>query len=173
MSTQRSRAIARALAFVALGSNLGEPLTRLRQARRGLETLGELKTSSSLYLTTPVGGPSAQPDYLNAVIALYPKSEPEGLLKQLLGLEAQAGRERAERWAARTLDLDLLTFGEEVRESSFLTLPHPRMMERAFVLAPLCEIAPGWRHLVTKDKACEALAHLSSEGVVRTDLTWI
>ena len=173
MSTQRSRAIARALAFVALGSNLGEPLAQLRQARRGLGTLGEVKVSSSLYRTTPVGGPSAQPDYLNAAIALYPKSEPERLLRELFGLEAQAGRERAERWAARTLDLDLLAFGEEVWKSDGLTLPHPRMMERAFVLGPLCEIAPGWRHPVSKENACAALAHLSNEGITRTDLTWI
>ena len=94
----------------------------------------------------------------------------------LLGLEDKRGRKRNVRWGARTLDLDLLTFGEEVRASDFLTLPHPRMMERAFVLEPLCEITrevtPDWQHPVTEERACDALAHLSNEGVVCTDLTW-
>lgn len=135
--------------------------------------------SSSLYQTAPVGGPGGQPDYLNAVIALRPKtSRPEELLRQLLELEAERGRERSQRWAARTLDLDLLIFGEEVREGEFLTLPHPRMMERAFVLAPLCEVTrlayrdDVWRHPVTNVNACETLATLSVEGVTRTDLAW-
>ncbi len=133
--------------------------------------------SSSLWRTTPVGGPEGQPDYLNAVVALRPEtSEPETLLAQLLGLEADAGRERSERWAARTLDLDLLTFGEEVRTSDYLTLPHPRMMERAFMLAPLCEVMRDlslvWWHPDTNIGACEALASLSKEGVILTDLTW-
>ena len=160
-----------------MGSNLGEPLEHLRWARRNLELLGEVVASSSLYQTTPVGGPEGQPDYLNAVIALEPEtSEPEVLLEQLLGLETRRGRERNERWGARTLDLDLLTFAQEVRESAFLTLPHPRMMERAFVLAPLCdvvrEVAPSWRHPVTGERACTALTSLSGEGVVRTNLVW-
>ena len=134
--------------------------------------------SSSLYQTAPVGGPGDQPDYLNAVVALRPKTlKPEALLEQLLGLETQRGRERHVRWGARTLDLDLLTFGQEVRESEFLTLPHPRMMERAFVLAPLCEVvrevAPDWRHPVTGEHACKVLVRLSGEGVTRTDLSWV
>ena len=160
-----------------MGSNLGEPLAQLRWARRRLESLGEVAASSSLWRTTPVGGPEGQSDYLNAVVALRPETpEPETLLEQLLGLEAQAGRERRERWAARTLDLDLLTFGEEVRTGEYLTLPHPRMMERAFVLAPLCEVirklSLTWKHPVIGTGACEALANLSEEGVTRTDLTW-
>ena len=133
--------------------------------------------SSSLWQTAPVGGPKGQPDYLNAVMALRPRtSDPEALLEQLLGLESQRGRERNERWGARTLDLDLLTFGQEVRASAFLTLPHPRMMERAFVLAPLCEVvrevAPNWRHPVTGENAREVLEQVSGEGVTRTELTW-
>lgn len=132
---------------------------------------------SSLYRTTPVGGPTGQPDYLNAVVALRPEvTEPEELLTQLLGLEAEAGRERSERWAARTLDLDLLTFGEEVRTGEYLTLPHPRMMERAFVLEPLCEVIDElslrWRHPVTGIGAYETLANLSEEGIARTNLMW-
>ena len=160
-----------------MGSNLGEPLEHLRWARRNLASLGEVVGSSSLYQTTPVGGPEGQPDYLNAVVALEPETpEPEALLEQLLGLESQRGRERNERWGARTLDLDLLTFAREVRESEFLTLPHPRMMERAFVLAPLCEVvrevAPLWRHPTTGERACDVLTSLSDKGVIRTNLRW-
>ncbi len=173
----RSRAVAKTLAFIALGSNLGEPLEHLRWARQSLERLGEVIASSSLYRTAPVGGPEGQPDYLNAVVALEPRTaEPEVLLEQLLGLEAQRGRERRVRWGARTLDLDLLTFSEEVTQSEYLTLPHPRMMERAFVLGPLCEVVRevnlAWRHPVTGEGACDALSHLPDKGVIRTDLFW-
>ena len=90
----------------------------------------------------------------------------------LLGLEDKRGRERNVRWGARTLDLDLLAFGEEVRASDFLTLPHPRMMERAFVLEPLHEISPDWQHPVAKERVCDVLTRFPTEGVTRTDLTW-
>ena len=155
---------------------MGEPLEHLRWARRRLESLGKVVKSSSLYRTAPVGGPEGQPDYLNAVVALNPKTpEPETLLGRLLRLESERGRERNVRWGARTLDLDLLTFGEEVRASDFLTLPHPRMMERAFVLEPLCEVvrevAPDWRHPLTKERACTSRGH-PNNGIIRTDLTW-
>ena len=168
----RSRAIAE-VAFIALGSNLGEPLEQLRWARRSLESLGEVIESSSLWRTAPVGGPEGQPDYLNAVVALNPETlEPGTLLGRLLRLENERGRERNLRWGARTLDLDLLAFGGEVRTSDFLTLPHPRMMERAFVLAPLCEVAPDWQHPIAKKRACDVLTRFPTEGVARTDLTW-
>lgn len=107
------------------------------------------------------------------MVTLKPETfEPETLLEQLLRLESERGRERSIRWGARTLDLDLLAFGEEVRTSDFLTLPHPRMMERAFVLAPLCEVAPDWQYPIARERACDVLARLPNEGVTRTDLTW-
>ena len=131
------------VAVIALGSNLGDCLAHLRWGARSLEDLGKVTGRSSLYETEPVGGPSGQDAYLNAVVLLEPSAayaEPHALLKTLLGLEQQRGRERIERWGPRTLDLDLLTVGSRVLDSPKLTLPHPHMMTRSFVLVPLCEV---------------------------------
>ena len=160
-------------AYIAFGSNLGNPLEQLRQARRGSSLLGRITGASSLYRTAPVGGPPGQEDYLNAVIALNPTAnDPQTLLAELLRLEARQGRVRNVRWAARTLDLDLLAWGDRVLATPELTLPHPRLLERAFVLAPLCELAPEWLHPVTGDTACAVLGRLETSGVKRTALSW-
>lgn len=164
------------MALIALGGNLGDPQRQLSQAVIGLTRLGAVVGRSSLYRTAPVGGPPGQPDYLNAVVALvpaWPYAEPEQLLAALLALERAQGRERRERWAPRPLDLDLLSWGDRVITTATLTLPHPRMMERAFVLAPLCELVPTWRHPVSGISACAALASLSDQGWVKTDLPWL
>lgn len=161
---------------MALGANLGDPLGSLRWARRALGETGRLTGASSLYRTAPVGGPPGQPDYLNAVLGLEPfERDPERFLGVLLGLEAECGRLRAERWGPRTLDLDLLAWGARVQEGVTLTLPHPRMMERAFVLAPLCELKPTWRHPLSGVRACEALTRLPPEALAevhKTELRW-
>jgi len=160
-------------AYIALGSNLADPLSQLRQARQGLAALGELVGCSSLYRTAPVGGPPGQGDYLNAVVALEPvMDDPAEFLAELLRLEAAQGRSRNVRWSARTLDLDLLAWGDQVVQSPALTLPHPRTMERAFVLAPLCEVAPGWLHPLSGQDACTVLKTLSQDGITPTTLTW-
>ncbi len=160
-------------AYIALGSNLEGPLGQLRRARQALAEVGEVVGASSLWRTTPVGGPPGQEAYLNAVVALKPTTDdPKRLLQQLLGLEAEQGRVRHLRWAARTLDLDLLAWGDRVCSSSNLTLPHPRMLERSFVLAPLCELTPVWRHPVTGARACTVLSELGLSGVTRTPLSW-
>lgn len=99
---------------------------------------------SAVYETAPVGGPE-QPDYLNMVVAVETHLTPDELLARCLAIEAAHGRERRERWGARTLDLDLLWYEGAVRQTESLTLPHPRMAERAFVLVPLAEVAPGLR----------------------------
>jgi 2-amino-4-hydroxy-6-hydroxymethyldihydropteridine diphosphokinase len=101
-----------------------------------------------------------------------PYQSPLELLRALLAIEQEAGRVRRIRWEARTLDLDLLAMGNRILKSPELTLPHPRMMERPFVLAPLCEIAPHWRHPETGIAAAEALAALDSSWLERTDLGW-
>jgi 2-amino-4-hydroxy-6-hydroxymethyldihydropteridine diphosphokinase len=166
---------ARGVALVALGSNLQQPLFQLRRAARRLSSLGTLLACSSLYRTTSVGGPPGQPDYFNAVVALRPRQgllQPECLLVALHEIEKSHGRVRRIRWAPRPLDLDLLSLDDLVVEGPTLWLPHPRMMQRAFVLAPLCEIAGSWCHPVTKQSACEALVELSLEGVRRTSLLW-
>lgn len=162
-------------ALVALGSNLADPLAQLREAAVGLGALGTVTARSSLYRTAPVGGPPGQPDYLNAVVALRPYRkfcDPQRFLAALLALEQRQGRQRRVRWEARSLDLDLLAFGDSVMTAADLTLPHPRMFERAFVLVPLAEIAPAWRHPLTGQRAVEALGGLDRSGVARTELGW-
>jgi 2-amino-4-hydroxy-6-hydroxymethyldihydropteridine diphosphokinase len=128
------------LAFLALGSNLGDRLGNLQQAVNLLAAreMVEVLRSSRVYETEPVGPP--QPDYLNAVIEIETTLLPRALLEVCLGVERDMGRERKERWGPRVIDIDVLTYGqEEIREPG-LEIPHPRMHERAFVLAPLLEL---------------------------------
>jgi 2-amino-4-hydroxy-6-hydroxymethyldihydropteridine diphosphokinase len=162
-------------AIIGLGSNLGDPLAQLRAAHDALARLGQLERASALYRSEPVGGPEGQPDYLNAVVLLTPPpalAEPRNLLAALLEVERRSGRVRRVRWDARTLDLDLLSYGDTVMNEPELTLPHPRLMERPFMLAPLCEVAPDWRHPLTGRGACEAFQGLPGAGVSRTGLDW-
>ncbi|QPN62703.1 2-amino-4-hydroxy-6-hydroxymethyldihydropteridine diphosphokinase [Synechococcus sp. CBW1004] len=143
---------------VALGANLGDPAAMLVAVRPLLaELLTPLAVSSvvapssrlrwsPLFRTAPVGGPPDQPDYLNAVALLEgvrPDPDPLALLLELQELERRFGRERRERWGPRLLDLDLLWCGEHVCRQGELELPHPRLAERAFVLAPLAAIDPA------------------------------
>lgn len=131
--------------LLGLGANLGDPV---RQLRTAVERLGEIMTLdavSAVYRTEPVGvGP--QPDYYNLACRGRTSLSPLDLLRALLRLEAELGRERPAPGAARTLDIDLLAYGDQVMETPELVLPHPRLHERAFVLTPLREVAPGWRH---------------------------
>jgi len=129
-------------AYVALGANLGDAPAALRQAIHDLGTLPHtrLVRASSLYRSAPVD--SSGPDYVNAVAELSTALGPYDLLAGLQGLEQAAGRERPWHNAPRTLDLDILLYGELRQDDPVLTVPHPRMLERAFVLLPLAEIAP-------------------------------
>lgn len=131
-------------AYVALGSNLGNPVQTVEDAIEAMAALrgSLLKAISSLYRTAPVGL-RHQPDFINAVVALDTRLGPRELLDELFALEARFGRERSVKNAPRTLDLDLLLHDDTVMNDPELTLPHPRMHERAFVLAPLAEIAPN------------------------------
>ena len=129
-------------AFVGLGANLGDPQEQVRRAIAALGALPRtrLLASSSLYRSAPVGvGP--QPDFVNAVAKVETSLSARELLEELLTEEARAGRERPSSGAPRTLDLDLLLYGDRVIEEPGLIVPHPRMHERAFVLLPLAEIA--------------------------------
>lgn len=129
-------------AHVALGANLGDARKALREAIAALEATSGVRVRlvSSLYRTAPVD--SSGPDYLNAVAEVATTLTAPALLDALLAIEQTAGRERPYRNAPRTLDLDLLLYGESRIDSTRLTVPHPRMGERAFVLMPLAEIAP-------------------------------
>lgn len=140
-------------AFIAIGSNLpsraGTPEVTLLAALHALSELGPIISRSSLYRTAPVGFEN-QPAFLNAVINLEfpPQITPHFLLRALLRIERNFGRDRSQEqpMGPRTLDLDLLLFGDLVLSTADLTLPHPRLHERAFVLVPLAEIAPDLRH---------------------------
>lgn len=131
-------------AFVGLGANLGDPRHQLHAAIEGLRKLALVGTlrCSRLYRTAPVG-PPGQPDYLNAAAAFETNLEPLPLLRALHKLEQQAGRRRRIHWGPRTLDLDLLLYGDRRIESPQLTVPHPRISERAFVLLPLLDLDPS------------------------------
>jgi 3-oxoacyl-[acyl-carrier protein] reductase len=137
------------IAHVALGSNLGDRAANLRRAVEALQHQGvQIVRRSSLYETAPVGGPEGQGPYLNAVVEVQTEREPEALLALLQRIEAELGRQRTVYHGPRTLDLDLLLMGTCVHSSPTLTLPHPRLHERLFVLEPLAEIAPGAVHPV-------------------------
>lgn len=156
-------------AYIALGANLGQLLETLRWAAAALSRLGTVTEVSALYRTAPVGGPPGQPDYLNAVLALETALPPLALLDGLQAIEAEAGRTRTVRWEARTLDLDLLLYGDELIHLPRLKVPHPLAWERGFVLAPLADLAPQLSHPVTGEKVAAALARVGSSGLERTD----
>lgn len=129
--------------FIALGANLGDPVATVAAAIVALRSLPQTEfiAASSLYRTAPVGL-RHQPDFINAVVELAAVSPAPTLLEALFDIEARFGRQRSVKNAPRTLDLDLLLYGNTVSDDPQLTLPHPRLHERAFVLAPLAEIAP-------------------------------
>jgi len=148
---------------VALGANLGDRAGQLRTAAAALAELAPLVGLSRLYASPAVGGPPGQPDYLNGVVALRAESwlgREEALLDALLAIEARLGRVRRERWGPRTVDLDLLDLAGAVRLTGPVRLPHPRIEERAFVLMPLLDVAPDWRHPLSGRRAADALAQL-------------
>lgn len=152
-------------AAIALGSNLGDSRHTLMFA---LETLARspgllLHAQSHLYQTAPVGPP--QPDYINACALIRTQLDPLTLMRLLLQIEARFGRERRERWGARTLDLDLLLFNDLVFEHPTLQIPHPRMRDRAFVLVPLAEIAPDWIDPVSGKPIAELVQAVNCSGV--------
>ncbi len=131
------------LAYIGLGSNLGQPLAQVREAINELQQTDGLKlvAVSPLYASSPMG-PQDQPDYINAVAAVETSLSPHDLLKKLQNLEQQHGRQRLRHWGERTLDLDILLYGQQILDDAELTLPHPGLAERNFVVYPLADIAP-------------------------------
>lgn len=134
-------------AAVGLGANLGAPEAAFARARRELaSTPGVIvRAASSVWRTAPWGVVD-QPDFLNGVLILDTSLTPERLLEVLQDIEASEGRKRQEKWGPRVLDLDLLWVGREVRDTPELSLPHPLLSERSFVLEPAAEVAPRWMH---------------------------
>lgn len=131
------------LVYIGLGSNLENPLQQIKTAINDLQSLTGVTiiAVSSLYQSPPMG-PADQPDYINAVLSLETSLSPHQLLDTLQSVEQLHGRERKRHWGERTLDLDILLYGEQRIDDERLKIPHPGMHERAFVLFPLAEIAP-------------------------------
>ncbi len=151
--------------YIALGSNLGDRLMHLSQACERLAFLGEIVAQSSVVITEPMYL-EEQPDFYNAAVALRCDLQPEELLGHLQATEVAGGRVRQVRNGPRTIDLDIIDAGC-VLETPSLSLPHPRLAERPFVIFPLREVAPDWVHPVT-GVHINALCHaLSAPGVVK------
>ncbi len=154
-------------AYVALGANLGDPATTVRAAFAALANLPESRVvrCSSLYRTAPVGI-TEQPEFVNAVTELATDLAPEALLDALLEIEQRFGRIRAERNGPRTLDLDLLLYGDQFVDLPRLILPHPRLHLRAFVLQPLAEIAPDLK-IPGRGTVAAWLPAVANQGIVK------
>lgn len=156
------------IAYIAIGSNLASPLDQVNAAIAALAAVAQsrLLAQSSFYRTPPLG-PQDQPDYLNAAVALETALDPQALLDHTQRIEREQGRVRkAERWGPRTLDLDIMLFGDEVINTPRLTVPHYDMKNRAFMLLPLSEIAPTLR-FPDGTPLASVLATLDQTGISR------
>jgi len=150
-------------AFLGLGSNLGDRRAQLRRAVELLRAEGDLVAVSPLYETAPVGGPADQGAYLNLVVELATTATARQLLERCAGLERDAQRVRTVRFGPRTLDADVLLVGSEQVDEPDLVVPHPRMFERRFVLAPLADLAPD---LVSPEALAAAVGAVSVVGTL-------
>jgi len=154
---------------IAMGSNLGDRLDYLQGGLDGMFDTPRISflAVSPVYETAPVGGPE-QPDYLNAVVIAETSMPAQAVLERCLSLEDALGRVRDERWGPRTLDLDLIIYGDEVTNGPGLTLPHPRAHERAFVLAPWHDADPQ-AQLPGYGPVADLLAALGTNGIARLE----
>lgn len=156
------------IAYIGIGANLGDARANVADALVRLAALpgATLVRASSCYRTAPID--SSGDDYINAVACIDTGLDPHALLQALLAIELEHGRERPYRNAPRTLDLDLLLYGDEVIDAPDLTVPHPRLHERAFVLVPLLEIAPDIE-LPGRGPARACLPLVAGQGITKTD----
>ncbi len=147
--------------LLGLGANLDEPVSRLEEAVRAIADFAEIEAVSSIYRSEPVGF-ADQPDFYNIVCRGSSPLSPPDLLARVMTVESGMGRRRTRRNGPRVIDIDILAFADVVLETPDLIVPHPRMAAREFVLVPLIEIAPEWRHPVTGLTAADMLAKLGS-----------
>jgi len=154
------------LAYLSLGSNVGDRAGQLKAAASRLATVGRVVAVSSFYETEPVEF-TEQPWFLNCVVALETGRGPQELMKAILGIEREMGRKRVQNKGPRSIDIDILLFGETVVDSNEVTIPHPAMPQRRFVLEPLAEIAAEIRHPLRKKTIREMLAELPVGQMVR------
>ena len=162
-------------AFLGFGGNLDKPLNNFRQARRQLAEQVEIEvlSTSPLYQTPPVGGPEGQPDYLNGVVEILTGLSVLELLQLCQQIETDAGRSRNLHWGPRTLDIDLLLVEDLIIDTPLLTLPHPRLHQRHFVLLPLHDLAPELLHPVLNVTINQLLQALpTAVGITRLIETW-
>jgi 2-amino-4-hydroxy-6-hydroxymethyldihydropteridine diphosphokinase len=152
--------------FLLLGSNLGDRAATLSHAVKLLEDTEKIIGSSSVYQTA-AWGKKDQPDFLNQVIILETALTPDKLLKKIMGIEMQMGRVRADKWAERTIDIDILYFNDEIIVSEHLKIPHPQIQSRHFTLIPLNEIAPGFKHPVLNISTVQMLERCEDKLEVR------
>ncbi|HEX4786076.1 MAG TPA: 2-amino-4-hydroxy-6-hydroxymethyldihydropteridine diphosphokinase [Candidatus Sulfotelmatobacter sp.] len=154
------------LAYLSLGSNLGEREENLRDAIARIKTQGRVESVSSFYETEPVDF-TDQAWFLNCAVGLETSETPEQLMKQILRIEREMGRRRLQKKGPRIIDLDILLFGDQIIDTPELTVPHPAMHRRRFALQPLAEIAPAARHPVFNKTVAELLAALPAGQDVR------
>ncbi len=167
--TKKSRA------FLGLGGNLGQTLNLFRRCRQSLEDHPQIDQirSSALYRTPPVGGPAEQPDYLNAALELETSLSPGELLRVCQELENAAGRTRQVPWGPRTLDIDLLLYADRIMTLPELTIPHPLLHLRQFVLMPLTDLCPDFIHPLLKLSLASLQGELAEEpDIVLIEKTW-
>ena len=162
-------------AYLGLGSNLGNRMAFLRSGRDALADRSEivLVRAAGVYETEAIGGPPENPLFLNSALQIETTLEPQQLLAACLAIEDEFGRSRPVRWAPRTLDIDILFYADQVVCEENLTIPHPRLQERSFVLAPLREIAPDLRHpLLEQTISALAAAGTGIEELVPLRTSW-
>jgi 2-amino-4-hydroxy-6-hydroxymethyldihydropteridine diphosphokinase len=143
-------------AYILLGSNLGDRDLQLQTAIEAIDKLGSIQQYSSVY-ETAAWGLENQSDFLNQVLVLETELTAPLLLENLLRIEKEMGRERLEKWSARTIDLDILYFDNQVIDLEYLKIPHPYLQQRRFTLLPLCEISPNLLHPVLQKTNRELL----------------
>ena len=155
------------LAYISLGGNIGNTLEIFQNALLAIEKkMGKIIQKSSIYQTA-AWGKEDQNDFLNQVILIETSFDAKKLLDSLLTIELLFERKRIERWGPRTLDLDLLSFDNQIENSKSLVLPHPRIQERKFILVPLAELNPNWVHPMLRKSASELLDNCADQLKVK------